>query len=50
MKKNGSLKDDQIRAIIKILNEHGEIYEFCRSYLSIDDINELAEKIQELLG
>ena len=50
MKKNGSTKEDQIRAIIKILNEHDEIFEFCSSYLSIDDINELAEKTQELLG
>lgn len=50
MKRNGSSKDEQIRAIIKILNEHGEIYEFCSSYLNLDDINDLAEKIQELLG
>lgn len=50
MKKNGSPKEDQTRAIIKILNEHSEIFEFCSSYLNLDNINELAEKIQELLG
>ncbi|MDY4936229.1 MAG: HNH endonuclease [Candidatus Enteromonas sp.] len=50
MKRNGAPKVDQIRAIIKILNEHTEIYEFCCSYLNIDNINELAEKIQGLLG
>lgn len=50
MKKNGSSKEDQVRANIKILNEHNEIFEFCSSYLNISDINELAEKIHELLG
>jgi hypothetical protein len=50
MKRNGAPKDDQIRAIITILNQHNEIYEFCSSYLNIDEINELAEKIQEMLG
>lgn len=50
MKKGGSPVDDQIKAIIKILNEHNEVFEFCASYLNIDDINELAERIQEMLG
>lgn len=50
MKRNGAPKDDQIRAIITILNQHTEIFEFCSSYLNIDEINELAEKIQEMLG
>ena len=50
MKKNGSSKEEQVRANIKILNEHNEIFEFCSSYLNISDINELAEKIHELLG
>ncbi len=50
MKRNGAPKDDQIRANIKMLNEHSEIYEFCSSYLNINDINKLAERIQEILG
>ena len=50
MKSNGSSKDEQIRVNIKILNEHSEIYEFCSSYLNISEINNLAERIQELLG
>ena len=50
MKRNGSPKENQVRAIIKILNEHSEIFEFCSSYLNLSDINQLAEKIQELLG
>lgn len=50
MKKNASPKDKQIKAIIKILNEHNEIFEFCSSYLNINEINELANKIWNLLG
>lgn len=50
MKKNASPKEKQIKAIIKILNEHSEIFEFCNSYLNINDINELANQIWKLLG
>lgn len=50
LKKNRAPKKDQINAIIKILHDHQEIFEFTSSYLSIDDINKLAEKIWEMLG
>lgn len=50
MKKGASSKEQQVRAIIKILNEQTEIFEFCSSYLNIDDINELSNKIWDLLG
>ena len=50
MKRNGSTKEEQVNAIIKILNEHNEIFEFCSSYLDIADIVDLANKIQDLLG
>ncbi len=50
LKKNSAPKDIQIKAIIKILHEHREIYEFTASYLAIDDINDLAEKIWSMLG
>ena len=50
LKKNATAKGEQIKAIIKILSEHTEILEFAKSYLQIDDINEIAEEIWERLG
>lgn len=50
LKKNATDKGKQIKAILKILSEHNEILEFTKSYLQIDDINELAEEIWERLG
>lgn len=50
LKKNRSTKENQTKAIYKILHLHPEIYEFTSSYLQIDDINELAEKIWTMLG
>ena len=43
-------KNEQIKAIIKILSEHAEVLEFSKSYLQVDDINELAEEIWTMLG
>lgn len=43
-------KIEQTSAICKILHEHNEIFEFASSYLAIDDINVLTEKIWEMLG
>lgn len=50
MKRNSGTKENQIKAILKILHEHQEIYEFTSSYLDIYDINELSEKIWYMLG
>lgn len=50
LKKNASNKENQIKAILKILSEHVEILEFAKSYLQSDDINELAEEIWIRLG
>lgn len=50
LKKNRSMKNEQVSAIIKILHNHPEVFEFTSSYLAIDDINELANKIWEMLG
>lgn len=50
LKKNHASKTDQTRAILKILHEHEEIFDYASSYLQIDDINDLAEKIQSMLG
>lgn len=50
LKKNAAPKDKQLNAIIKILSEHTEVLEFAKSYLQIDDINEIAEQIWEMLG
>ncbi len=50
LKKNRTAKNDQVKAIVKILHEHQEVFEFASSYLSIDDINELADRIWEMLG
>lgn len=50
LKKGAAPKEQQIKSIMKILHEHIEVFEFASSYLSISDINELAEKIQEMLG
>ena len=49
LKKGATSKAEQIRKIIKILNEHSEIYEFADSYFMLGDINELAEKVWEHL-
>ena len=45
LKKGVSLKQDQILAIKKILNNNQEIYEFASSYLGIEDIDLLSEEI-----
>jgi len=50
MKKGAASKETQIKAIIKILGEHHEIYEFTSGYLGLTDINELADKIWTMLG
>ncbi len=50
VKKNATSKDKQIKAILKIVSEHPEILEFAKSYLQIDDINEIAEEIWDRLG
>ncbi|MBO5481147.1 MAG: HNH endonuclease [Clostridia bacterium] len=50
LKKNATAKEKQIKAILKILSEHNEILEFAKSYLQIDDINEIAEEIWIRLG
>lgn len=50
LKKDRASKSDQTRAILKILHEHEEIFDYASSYLQIDDINDLAEKIQSMLG
>ena len=50
LRKNASSKEQQQKAIIKILSEHPEVLEFAKSYLQIDDINEIAEEIWEKLG
>lgn len=50
LKKNATAKEKQIKAIIKILSEHIEVLEFAKSYLQIDDINEIAEEIWTMLG
>ena len=50
LKKNRSPKEIQMKAILKILHEHTEIFEFTSSYLGIEDINELADKIWSMLG
>lgn len=50
MKKSSGVESDQIKAIEKILNENDTIYEFCSTYLGIENIPELSIKIQSLLG
>ena len=50
LKKNATSKEKQIKAILKILSEHAEVLEFAKSYLQIDDINEIAEEIWIKLG
>lgn len=50
LKKNATAKEQQIKAILKILSEHPEVFEFAKSYLQIDDINEIAEEIWIRLG
>ena len=50
LKKGKAPKEKQIKAIIKILHEHNEIYEFASSFLGINDINEMSEEIYNRLG
>ncbi|MGN0807859.1 MAG: HNH endonuclease [Candidatus Coproplasma sp.] len=50
LKKNATTKDKQIKAILKILADHPEVLEFAKSYLQLDDINEIAEEIWNKLG
>lgn len=51
MLKRGLAPEDlQINAILKILNEYKEVYEFTSTYLGIEDIDELSKKIWSLLG
>lgn len=50
LKRNRANKETQVNAIRKILHEHEEIFEFASSYLEIDDINDLSEKIWLMLG
>ena len=50
LKKGVCIKQEQIAAIKKILNENHEIYEFTSSYLGIDDIDKLVEEIWNHLG
>lgn len=49
LKKNASSKDEQIRAIKKILQKQ-EIFDFCSAYFGEDDIEKLAILIWEQLG
>lgn len=50
LKSNATSKDMQIKAILKILSEHAEVFEFARSYLQLEDINEVADEIWQMLG
>lgn len=50
LKKNATSKEKQIKAILKILSEHIEVFEFAKSYLQIEDINEISEEIWNKLG
>ena len=50
LKKNATSKDKQVKSILKILSKRSEILEFAKSYLQIDDINEIAEEIWVKLG
>ena len=50
LKKNATSKEKQIKAILKILTEHPEVLEFAKSYLQIEDINEIVEEIWTKLG
>ena len=50
LKKGRSTKENQIKSIYNILHNRPEVSEYASSYLQIDDINELVEKIWEMLG
>lgn len=50
LKKNATSKDIQTKAILKILHEHTEIFDFASSYLQESDITLLAEEIWNKLG
>lgn len=49
MKRNATHKEEQVKAIIKILSEHPEVFEFSSSYFGVDDINDLSEEIWKKL-
>lgn len=50
LKRGLAPEDVQREAILKILKEYSEVYEFTSAYLGIDDVNELSKKIWSLLG
>lgn len=50
LKKGSSTKDNQIKAINKILVNNPIVLEFVTSFLGEDDFNKLVEKIWSLLG
>lgn len=50
MKRGSGQLDEQLNAIMKILDLHSEIREFTSAYLDIDDILPLARKIRDMLG
>jgi hypothetical protein len=50
MKKGCGTEQQQLDAIKKILEEQENIYDFCSTYLCIEDIDLLAKKVRELLG
>jgi len=50
LKRNHASKPAQVKSILKIFHEHSEIYEFTSSYLGIENINNLADKIWSMLG
>ena len=50
LKKGRATKEQQIENILKIINKHEEVYEFCSTYLGIYSKTQLAEKIQTMLG
>ena len=50
LKKNHATKEEQMNGIRTILYGHEEVRDYVSSVLCIDDINELVEKIWEMLG
>lgn len=50
LKKNASTKQEQTENIKKILNNWPPVKEFCSTYFDTDSIEELAEKVWEMLG
>lgn len=49
-KKGRSTAQEQIDSILTILNDYIQVYEFACAFLNISDKDELAKKIQEMLG